>query len=268
MTSKGTHRATTIDAGEVGRFDALAETWWDPDGPMKPLHGMNPVRLSFIREQAISHFGLDRRAIQPLAGLRVADVGCGAGLLSEPLARMGGEVTGIDPSERNIAVAQRHAAAAELDIRYLSSSLETVVASGERFDLITALEVVEHVADVPAFTAAVAEALKPGGLAILSTLNRSLRSYAVAIIGAEHLLRWLPVGTHDWRKFLRPAELEGALSAAGLAVLDTQGMVPAPFSGGWRLSQDTAVNYIVAAGKPKQASLDTRRRRSRAATNT
>lgn len=242
--------ASTVDAAEIGRFDALASTWWDPDGPMKPLHGMNPVRLGFIRDQALAHFGIEPRQMPPLAGLDVADVGCGGGLLSEPLARMGARVTGLDPAMQNIAVAKAHAARMELDIRYLSTTLEDVVSDGERFDMITALEVVEHVADVPAFLDALSGALKPGGLVILSTLNRSLRAYAAAIIGAEYILRWLPKGTHDWNKFIRPEELEDGLEHAGLRVIATRGMVPDPLRGGWRLSRDTAVNYVVAAAKP------------------
>lgn len=242
--------ASTVDAGEIGRFDALADGWWDPSGPMKPLHGMNPVRLGFIREQAISHFGRDRAAIMPLEGLAAVDVGCGGGILSEPLARMGAAVTGVDPAERNIGVARAHAARMELDIRYVAGTIEGLAGAGERYDLVTALEVVEHVADRPAFLDALAAAAKPGGLVILSTLNRTLRSYAAAIIGAEVILRWLPRGTHDWQKFVRPEELERELDEAGLRPLETRGMVPDPLRGGWRLSGDTAVNYILAATKP------------------
>jgi 2-polyprenyl-6-hydroxyphenyl methylase/3-demethylubiquinone-9 3-methyltransferase len=239
--------SSTVDAAEIGRFDALAGSWWDANGPMKPLHGLNPVRLGFIREQAISQFGLNRRAVAPLAGLSVADVGCGGGLLAEPLARMGGTVTGLDPATQNIAVAKAHAVLMELDIRYLPTTIEDIVADGERFDLVTALEVIEHVADVPAFLGALASALKPGGLLVMSTLNRTLRSYAAAIIGAEYIMRWLPKGTHDWSKFVRPEDLERGLNDAGLHVLEARGMVPDPFRGGWRLADDTAVNYILAA---------------------
>jgi 2-polyprenyl-6-hydroxyphenyl methylase/3-demethylubiquinone-9 3-methyltransferase len=245
-----TTRPSTIDPAEIGRFDALAATWWDPDGPMKPLHGMNPVRLGFIRDRAAAHFGIDARQMSLLAGLAVADVGCGGGLLSEPLARMGARVTGLDPSTQNIAVAMAHAARMELDIRYLPTTIEDVVAQRERFDMVTALEVVEHVADVPAFLAALSGALKPGGLLVMSTLNRTLRAYAAAIIGAEHILRWLPRGTHDWNKFVRPEELHAGLEHAGLKLIETRGMVPDPLRGGWRLSRDTGVNYILAARKP------------------
>lgn len=248
MAEPGT--AGSVDAAEIGRFDALAETWWDPKGPMKPLHAMNPVRLGFIREQAIAQFRLDEKSVTPLKGLDVVDVGCGGGLLSEPLARMGARVTGLDPAARNVAVAKAHAERVELDIRYRSETIEAIVAEGARFDIVCALEVVEHVAHVPSFLAALAEATKPGGLVVMSTLNRSLRAFAAAIIGAEYLLRWLPKGTHDWEKFVRPEELREGLERAGLAVLDMRGMVPDPLRGGWRLADDMAVNYIVAARRP------------------
>jgi 2-polyprenyl-6-hydroxyphenyl methylase/3-demethylubiquinone-9 3-methyltransferase len=240
----------TVDAEEIARFDRLAATWWDENGPMKPLHAMNPARLSFIREQALLHFGGDMRSLAPLAGLTAVDVGCGGGLLSEPLARMGADVTGLDPASGNIAIARQHAERAGLAIDYRDDTLEAAVARGERFDMVLALEVVEHVADVPAFLDALFAATKPGGLAVLSTLNRGLRSFAAAIVGAEYVMRWLPVGTHDWRKFIRPDELERALELAGFEVREVAGMVPdisAGLGGGFRLSRDTAVNYIVAA---------------------
>lgn len=246
--------ASTVDAEEVRRFDRMAADWWNPAGVMRPLHAMNPVRLGFIRDQAIAHFGLDAGAIAPLRGLRGVDVGCGGGLLSEPLTRMGAAVTGLDPAAENIAVARQHAADSGLDIDYRASTIEQVAADGERFDIVLALEVVEHVADVPAFIDAISRAAKPGGLVVLSTLNRSLRSFGAAILGAEYLLRWLPVGTHDWAKFLRPEELQDHLVKAGLEPIETRGMVPdllrGSFAGGWSLSPDTAVNYIISAAKP------------------
>jgi 2-polyprenyl-6-hydroxyphenyl methylase/3-demethylubiquinone-9 3-methyltransferase len=241
--------SSTVDAAEVARFDALAATWWDENGPMRPLHAMNPARLGFIRTQALAHFQPAHGAL-PLAGLKVADVGCGGGLLSEPLARMGGAVTGVDPAERNIAVASAHAEAMGLSIRYRATTIEALAAEGERFDLITALEVIEHVSDPAAFLAALFEATRPGGLVVLSTLNRSKRAFAAAIVGAEYLLRWLPVGTHDWNKFIRPEELEGLLEDAGFRPLELKGMVPDLFGSGFRLSDDTAVNYILAAARP------------------
>ncbi|MCO4055664.1 MAG: bifunctional 2-polyprenyl-6-hydroxyphenol methylase/3-demethylubiquinol 3-O-methyltransferase UbiG [Bosea sp.] len=241
----------TIDAGEVERFDALAERWWDPEGPMKPLHGMNPVRLRFIREQALAHFGRDGRCVSPFEGLDLVDVGCGGGLLSEPMARLGARVTGLDPATRNIGVARAHAARMELAIDYRDQTIESVVEAGERFDMVMALEVIEHVADAPAFLGALSKAAKPGGLVVMSTLNRSLRAFGAAIIGAEYVLRWLPRGTHDWNKFVRPEELAQGLERAGLPVLEMRGMAPDLMNGGWRLSGDMAVNYIVAAARPR-----------------
>lgn len=249
MSSQAAHG--TIDAAEVERFDALAERWWDPEGPMKPLHGMNPVRLRFIREQALAHFGRDGRSVSPLEGLSLVDVGCGGGILSEPLSRLGAHVTGLDPATRNIEVARAHAASMELGIDYRAQTIESVVAAGESFDMVMALEVVEHVADVPSFLDALSKAAKPGGLVVMSTLNRSLRAFGAAIIGAEYVLRWLPRGTHDWNKFVRPEELSEGLERAGLPVLEMRGMVPDLMNGGWRLSADMAVNYIVAAARPR-----------------
>jgi 2-polyprenyl-6-hydroxyphenyl methylase/3-demethylubiquinone-9 3-methyltransferase len=240
-------RASTVDPAEVRRFDAMSADWWNPDGVMKPLHAMNPVRLGFIRAQIDSHFGVDPGSAAPLAGRRVVDVGCGGGLLSEPMARLGAQVVGLDPAAGNITVAVAHAETMGLSIDYRAETIEAVAARGERFDLVLALEVVEHVADVPAFIRALTLAAKPGGLVILSTLNRTLRSFGAAIIGAEYVLRWLPVGTHDWEKFVTPDELDRHLRAAGLNPLDRAGMVPDLMRGGWRLSSDTAVNYIVSA---------------------
>jgi 2-polyprenyl-6-hydroxyphenyl methylase / 3-demethylubiquinone-9 3-methyltransferase len=237
----------TVDGDEVRRFNDLASTWWDVKGPMKPLHAMNPTRLSFIRECAVEHFGLDGKALNPLKGLTAVDVGCGGGLLSEPMARMGAAVTGLDPAVSNIEVARGHAESMGLDIDYRPETIEAAVARGERFDIVLALEVIEHVADVPVFVRALSNAAKPGALVFVSTLNRSLRAYAAAIIGAEYVLRWLPVGTHDWNKFVRPDELEQHLFAADLAPSEMRGMVPDLLAGGWRLSSDMAVNYIACA---------------------
>jgi 2-polyprenyl-6-hydroxyphenyl methylase / 3-demethylubiquinone-9 3-methyltransferase len=245
----GARMDATVDAGEVRRFNDLASTWWDERGPMKPLHAMNPTRLSFIRDGAAEHFGLDAKALNPLKGLTAVDVGCGGGLLSEPMARMGAAVTGLDPAEDNIAAARAHADSMGLDIDYRAETIEAVAAHGVRFDIVLALEVIEHVADVPAFVRALSDAAKPGGLVFVSTLNRSLRAYAAAIIGAEYVMRWLPVGTHDWSKFVRPDELEAELRAADLTPSQMRGMVPDLLAGGWRLSSDMAVNYIACAVK-------------------
>lgn len=243
-------RPGSVDPAEVARFDRLAASWWDPDGPMRPLHRINPLRLGFIRDEACRRLGRDPRTPFVLDGLSALDVGCGAGLLSEPLARLGAAVTGLDPAGAGIAAARRHAEAGGLAIDYRTDSVEAVAAAGERFDLVVAMEVVEHVPDVPAFVRACAEALKPGGLLLVSTLNRTLRSFALAIVGAEYVLRWLPRGTHDWERFVTPTELEAALAGAGLSGVRTRGMVFDPLRAEWRLSGDVAVNYLAAAVRP------------------
>jgi 2-polyprenyl-6-hydroxyphenyl methylase/3-demethylubiquinone-9 3-methyltransferase len=234
----------TVDTLEVARFDALAAGWWDPEGSMRPLHAMNPVRLGYIRDRVARHPGA-----APLAGLSAVDVGCGGGLLSEPLARMGATVTGIDAAAEAVEVARRHADEGGLAIDYRVETAEGLAASGARFDLVCALEIVEHVADVDAFCAALADLLAPGGTLVMSTLNRTPQSWAVAILGAEHLLRIIPRGTHDWKKFLSPAELAACLRRRGLRVDDVSGMVPDPGGeSGWRLSKRRfGVNYILAA---------------------
>ncbi len=241
---------STVDADEVARFSAMAESWWDPAGPFKPLHRFNPARLSFIREQAIAHWGRDAATLKPLDGLAVVDIGCGGGLISEPLARMGAAVTGIDPSEKNVGTARIHAAQSGLDIDYRATTAEDLTATGARFDMVMNLEVVEHVADVDLFLAASGSLLKPGGLMICATLNRTLKSLAMAKVGAEYVLRWLPRGTHDWKKFLTPAELAGSIRRAGLSVTALQGVTYLPFKDQWTLSGDTSVNYMVVAAKP------------------
>ncbi|MGL5446988.1 MAG: bifunctional 2-polyprenyl-6-hydroxyphenol methylase/3-demethylubiquinol 3-O-methyltransferase UbiG [Rhabdaerophilum sp.] len=236
------------DEAEIARFNALARDWWDPQGPMKPLHRLNPSRLSFIREEALTHFGRDGRAMRPFEGLNLLDIGCGAGLVSEPMARMGFDVSGIDPAEENIAVAQDHAAKGGLSIRYRATTVEALPAS-ELYDVVTLLEVVEHVPDVGAIVAEAVKRLKPGGLLIGSTINRTLKAYGLAIIGAEYVLRWLPQGTHDWDKFVTPEEFEAHLEAAGLEPIGRRGMVFNPLAGAWSLSADTDVNYFITARK-------------------
>ncbi len=240
----------TVDAAEVARFDALAGTWWDSAGPMRALHRFNPVRVAYIRDEAARVFGRDPQAAAPLEGLDVIDIGCGGGVLSEPLARLGATVTGLDPAERNIAVAQAHAAAEGLPIDYRSETIEAVAAAGGRFDVVLAMEVVEHVADVPAFLAAAAATVRPGGLLVVATLNRTLRAFALAIVGAEYVLRWLPRGTHDWEKFVTPDELARAIEASGLAVTDRTGVVYDPLRDRWRAAPDLSVNYMVSATRP------------------
>ncbi|HEX2136078.1 MAG TPA: bifunctional 2-polyprenyl-6-hydroxyphenol methylase/3-demethylubiquinol 3-O-methyltransferase UbiG [Microvirga sp.] len=239
--------AASIDPAEVARFERLAETWWDPKGPMRALHKLNPVRLAYIRDQACRRFGRDPKGVRPLEGLSVLDVGCGGGILSEPLARIGAAVTGLDPAPTNVSVARLHAERTGVEVAYRNETVEAVVARGERFDLVLAMEVVEHVADVSAFVRACAEAVRPGGLLVMATINRTLRSFALAIVGAEYVLGWLPRGTHQWDRFVTPEELAMAIEAAGLAVSDLRGVVYSPLRDEWLLARDTAVNYMVAA---------------------
>jgi 2-polyprenyl-6-hydroxyphenyl methylase / 3-demethylubiquinone-9 3-methyltransferase len=217
---------------------------------MRPLHRLNPLRLQYVRDEACRRFGRDPRQARPLEGLGALDVGCGGGLLSEPLARLGATVVGLDPAPTNIAVARRHAERSDLAIDYREEEVEDVARRGERFDLVLAMEVVEHVADVPAFVGACCRAVKPGGLLIMSTLNRTLRAYALAIVGAEYVLGWLPRGTHQWDKFVTPDELADAVEAQGLSVADTRGVSYNPLADGWSLSRDTGVNYMLAAERP------------------
>jgi 2-polyprenyl-6-hydroxyphenyl methylase/3-demethylubiquinone-9 3-methyltransferase len=239
--------STTLDREEVARFAKLAGEWWDANGPFRPLHRINPVRLTYIRDQLCRKFGRDKAAASSLAGLSVLDIGCGGGLVAEPLTRLGAEVTGIDPAPENIAAAKAHAEGARLDIAYRTATAEAFAASGASFDAVLLLEVIEHVPDVPLFLKSVAPLVKPGGVMILSTLNRTLKAYALAIIGAELILRWLPLGTHNWDRFVTPEKLRGALRGAGLAHSDTTGMVYNPLADEWRLARDTDVNYFATA---------------------
>lgn len=239
--------SSTLDQDEVARFGRLGGTWWDANGPFKPLHRLNPTRLTYIRDQLCARFRRDAKAAKPLAGLDVLDIGCGGGLVCEPLARLGARVTGIDPGAEAIASAKAHAEAGGLDILYETATAEDLVARGQRYDAVLLLEVVEHVPSVPSFLQAVAPLVKPGGLMILSTLNRTLKAYALAIVGAEYILRWLPVGTHQWDRFVTPEELRVALSGAGLKLTDTTGMIYNPLADEWRLGRDTDVNYLAAA---------------------
>ncbi len=240
----------SVIAEEVARFDALGDDWWDPDGPMAPLHRLNPTRLEWLRDTIAAHFrhtgGGDE---PPLAGLTLLDIGCGAGLLSEPLSRLGAEVTGLDPAPTSIEIARAHAEATGAKPSYRAGTVEDLASEGARFDVVLAMEVVEHVADVPAFVASAASLVRPGGLFALSTLNRTLKSFALAILGAEYVLRWLPAGTHRWEQFVTPDELAAALRAAGLKETQRRGMSFDPLRGEWRLSRDLGVNYFMAARK-------------------
>jgi 2-polyprenyl-6-hydroxyphenyl methylase / 3-demethylubiquinone-9 3-methyltransferase len=236
-----------IDAAEVEKFNRLASEWWDPNGKMKPLHKFNPVRLTYLRDTLAAHFNRDIRAPLPFEGLSLLDIGCGGGLLSEPLARLGFAVTGIDPAENNVDVAKAHAAKSGVIVTYRKLTAETLLDEKPRFDVVLAMEVIEHVPDIQAFVSTATSLVKPGGIFIGATLNRTKRSFALAIVGAEYLLRWLPVGTHSWEKFVTPDEFSDAIEAGDLRVFDRKGVVFNPFADRWSLADDLAVNYMVAA---------------------
>ena len=238
---------SSVDEAELAKFSAIAAQWWDPAGKFAVLHKFNPVRLAYIREQATAWLGLDPVALRPFTGRRLLDIGCGGGLLSEPMARLGAEVVGIDPAERNIRTAQVHAAEGELAIDYRVGTAEELAAAGETFDIILNMEVVEHVRDPGRFLADCARMLKPRGVMIVATINRTFRSFALAIIGAEYVLGWLPRGTHQWEKLVTPDELAAWLEAAGLTVRATDGVVFNPLAASWSRSTDCAVNYMVVA---------------------
>ncbi len=241
---------TTIDPAEVAKFEAMAAEWWNPDGKFKPLHMLNPCRLDYITAQIAAQFGRDPRAPKPFAGLRLLDIGCGGGLLCEPMARLGAEVLGADAAPRNIPVARLHAERAGLAIDYRVTTAEDLAAAGEAFDVVLNMEVVEHVADPQAYTDACARLLKPGGLMVCSTLNRNPKSFVMAIIGAEWVMRWLPKGTHDWKKFITPDELYAMIRKAGLTPVDRKGMVFNPVAWSWSLSdRDLSCNYVTASVK-------------------
>ncbi len=247
-----THAAgPSVDVEEVERFSRLADDWWNAKGKFAPLHRFNPVRLGFIRDQALARFGRDPAARRPFEGLRLLDIGCGGGLLSEPMARLGFEVTAVDASERNIGAAKAHAAQAGLAITYLCSTVETLAEEGHApFDVILNMEVVEHVADPGRFLRDCAGLVAPGGLMVVATLNRTAKAMALAVIGAEHVLRWLPVGTHDWRKFVRPDEIRTWLEGLKVEVSGPFGVRFSPLTGRWSQSGDAAVNFMMVVARP------------------
>ncbi|WP_457645712.1 bifunctional 2-polyprenyl-6-hydroxyphenol methylase/3-demethylubiquinol 3-O-methyltransferase UbiG [Profundibacter sp.] len=241
---------TTVDPAEVAKFEAMAAEWWDVNGKFKPLHMMNPCRLDYITQQIAKQFDRDLTAPEPFKGLRLLDIGCGGGLLSEPMARLGAEVVGADAAEGNIPVAQIHAEQQGLDIDYRHTTAEALAEAGEQFDVVLNMEVVEHVADPLAYLTACQQLLKPGGLMLCSTINRNPKSYMVAIIGAEHIMRWLPKGTHEWSKFITPDELVELIKNAGLEPVDRTGFVFNPIAWSWSLSdRDLSVNYVTASVK-------------------
>jgi 2-polyprenyl-6-hydroxyphenyl methylase/3-demethylubiquinone-9 3-methyltransferase len=235
---------------EVARFDALGDAWWDADGPMAPLHRLNPVRIGWARDLIAQHFKLDAPEGAPLAGVDLVDVGCGAGLFAEPLARLGANVIGVDPAPAAIEAARRHAEETGARVVYRRGTVEDLAGDPRLFDVVSAMEVIEHAADPKHFVAAAASLVKPGGLFLASTLNRTLKSFALAIVGVEYVLRWLEPGTHRWEQFVTPLELTGFARAAGLKRRSLRGVIYDPFSRAWRLSSDTGVNYLFAATKP------------------
>lgn len=241
---------TTVNDAEIAKFAAMAEQWWDPNGKFRPLHKFNPVRLRYIRDQVAGHFGRSPDGLRPFEGLRVLDVGCGGGLLCEPLARLGATVTGIDAAERNIRIASLHAQTSELEIDYRQTTSETLAAAGAQFDVVLNMEVVEHVDNVPLYMKSCADLVAPGGLMFTATLNRTARALAFAVFGAEYVLRWLPRGTHDWRKFLTPDEISAQVTRNGLTVLERTGVAYHPIGDDWRLSRDMGINYMVLAARP------------------
>ncbi len=255
MSEFSTRGAKSVDKHELARFAKLGDGWWDVSGPQRALHRLNPVRVAYLRNLFCAHFSdgakpRDRKAEKPLAGLRVVDLGCGGGLLAEPLARLGAHMTAIDPAQENILAARRHAEAGGLEIDYRPLTVEALAESNEIFDAVLAMEVLEHVADVDGFLRAAASLVRPDGLFVGATLNRTLKSYALAIVGAEYVLRWVERGTHDWAKFLRPEQLLKPLKAAGLSEIDRAGIVYQPLRDEWRLSGDMDVNYMLALERP------------------
>jgi 2-polyprenyl-6-hydroxyphenyl methylase/3-demethylubiquinone-9 3-methyltransferase len=237
---------STVDEAEIERFSRIAEEWWDPNGKFAPLHRLNPLRLGYIRDRAAGHWRRDPLSGSPLQDLSLLDIGCGGGLLCEPMTRLGATVTGIDAAQRNIATARRHAEGQGLAIGYRETTAEALAAEGRQFDIVLALEIIEHVADIDLFLKSCGQLTKPGGLVFLSTLNRTAKAWALAIAGAEYLLRWLPRGTHDWKRFLKPSEVVRGLRSSGVEAQEIVGVVYSPLSRAWSLSkQDLDVNYML-----------------------
>ena len=239
---------TTIDREELAQFEAQADTWWDMRGPFKPLHKMNPCRIRILKTYLCDHFGRNSSDKRPLEGLEILDIGCGGGILAEPLARLGAKLTGIDAGEKNINVAKNHAQTTGLSIEYHATTAEDFAQNGQKFDAVISLEVLEHLASIPTFVGACRDLLKPEGVLVLSTLNRTLKSFLGAIVAGEYILRWLPRGTHDWRKFLRPSELAAHLSSHDLEIKHLTGIVHRPLMGEWEETRSLDINYFAMAG--------------------
>ncbi len=251
MPSEALHAThTTIDDAEVARFSAIADEWWDERGKFAPLHKLNPIRIGYLRDQLIRHFSGSGASATPLNNLSLVDIGCGGGLISEPMARLGATVTGVDASPTNISVASLHAKNAGVNVAYRATTAEQLAIEGKQFDVVLALEIIEHVSDVNLFYDAISALVKPGGVLILSTLNRTAKSYALGIIGAEHVLRWLPKGTHTWSKFIKPSEMASAMRARGFQVADITGITFSPLTWSFALNaKDLDVNYLMVATK-------------------
>ena len=243
---------STVDPEEVARFAALADPWWDPGGPLGPLHRLNPTRIAYVRDRLCAHFGCDATSLRPFEGLKLLDIGCGGGLLAEPMARLGARVVGADVSEESIRIARRHAVESELAIDYRVAAAEELAVGRERFDALLAMEVVEHVADLGAFLAACGALVKPGGAMAVATLNRTLKAFVLAVVGAEYIMGWLPRGTHNWERFVRPSELARHGQRHGLSLAHLTGVAFHPLTGEWGLSRDTGVNYMGFLVKEEQ----------------
>jgi len=248
------HPGSTVDREEIAKFSAMADAWWDTNGKFRPLHRLNPIRVAYILDMVNAHFGAERANASTadgaaLSGLTMLDIGCGGGLLAEPLARLGAQVTGIDASERNIGIARTHAEQSEVKVTYLPCAAEDLVSGPQRFDVVLAMEVIEHVSDPAIFLSTAAALMKPDGLLFVATLNRTVKSYALAIVGAEYVMRWLPRGTHDWRKFMRPSEIARPLRASGLTVRDLSGVSYQPLADRWVRSRDIDINYMLCASR-------------------
>jgi 2-polyprenyl-6-hydroxyphenyl methylase/3-demethylubiquinone-9 3-methyltransferase len=250
MTQPAVIIDASVDPAEIAKFNAMADEWWDPSGKFAPLHKFNPVRLAFLRDTAVAQFGRDPKALRPFGGLTLLDVGCGGGLLAEPMSRLGFDVLGTDVSPRNVSIASAHALRTGAPVKYRAAGAEELTTEGKTFDVVLNMEVVEHVADLPGYLKACCRLVSPGGLMVVATLNKTLKALALAKIGAEYILGWLPRGTHDWSRFVEPSKLRSLIEESGLNILKTQGIAFDPFAWDWHLSSDLSVNYMIVAARP------------------